>query len=77
MKGQAFMLRFGIVTVSVVALVLTASPDGQTATKTLDIVAERFSFTPSDIVVEPGTALELRITSEDTIHGFKVTDRPT
>jgi cytochrome c oxidase subunit 2 len=73
MKGQAFMLRFGIVTVSVVALVLTASPDGQTATKTLDIVAERFSFTPSDIVVEPGTALELRITSEDTIHGFKVT----
>jgi cytochrome c oxidase subunit II len=66
------MLRFGLVTFSVAALVLTASPDGQTATKVVDVVAERFSFSPSDIVVEPGTALELRITSEDTIHGFKV-----
>ena len=36
------------------------------------VVAERFSFTPSDITVDQGTAMELRITSDDTTHGFKV-----
>ena len=36
------------------------------------IVAERFSFTPSDVVVDEGTRVELRLTSEDTTHGFRL-----
>ena len=36
------------------------------------IVAERFSFTPSQITVPIGTTLELRVRSEDTAHGFRI-----
>lgn len=41
-------------------------------TQTVTIVAERFSFTPSEIRVPRGTMLELRIRSEDTMHGFRI-----
>src|SRR5262245_6131429 len=40
--------------------------------RVVDIVAERFAFTPSEITVDEGTVLELRITSDDTDHGFRV-----
>ncbi len=43
------------------------------ATRIVHIVAERFSFTPARITVEQGTTLDLRITSDDTSHGFKLT----
>lgn len=36
------------------------------------VVAERFTFTPSEIRVPVGTTLELRIRSEDTMHGFRI-----
>ena len=36
------------------------------------IVAERFFFTPSEVVVEEGSRVELRLTSEDTTHGFRL-----
>jgi cytochrome c oxidase subunit 2 len=35
-------------------------------------VAERFTFSPSEITVDRGVTLELRLTSEDTTHGFKL-----
>ena len=38
----------------------------------VSIVAERFSFTPSQIRVPVGTMLELRVRSEDTMHGFRI-----
>tara|TARA_B100001123_G_scaffold229007_1_gene257661 strand:+ start:12385 stop:12777 length:393 start_codon:yes stop_codon:yes gene_type:complete len=41
----------------------------------VEIVAERFSFTPSEIRVPVGTALELRIRSHDTMHGFRIVGR--
>ena len=34
--------------------------------------AERFAFTPSEIVVERGTTIEFHLTSEDTDHGFRI-----
>ena len=34
----------------------------------IEIVAERFRFTPSEIRVKAGTRLEIRLRSEDTIH---------
>lgn len=40
--------------------------------KTVEIVAERFLFTPSEITVDHGTTLEIRLTSEDTDHGFRI-----
>lgn len=29
-------------------------------------------FTPSEFTVEPGTTVEIRLSSEDTAHGFKL-----
>lgn len=42
------------------------------ARKTIDIVAERFLFVPSEVTVDAGTTLEFRLTSEDTDHGFRI-----
>ena len=39
------------------------------------ILAERFSFTPSEIRVARGTTLELRVRSDDTMHGFRIVGR--
>jgi len=40
--------------------------------KVIEISAERFSFYPSEIRVKAGTPLEIRLTSEDTMHGFHI-----
>ncbi len=42
------------------------------AVQVVEISAERFSFTPSEIRVKAGTRLELRLRSEDTAHGFRI-----
>ena len=42
------------------------------ARRVVDVVAERFLFVPSEITAEAGTTLEIRLTSEDTDHGFRV-----
>tara|TARA_B100000029_G_scaffold354294_2_gene347089 strand:- start:2435 stop:2818 length:384 start_codon:yes stop_codon:yes gene_type:complete len=44
----------------------------QTRHQVVTILAERFSFTPSEIRVAVGTSLELRIHSNDTMHGFRI-----
>jgi cytochrome c oxidase subunit 2 len=38
----------------------------------IEIAAERFSFTPSEIRTTVGTTLEIRVTSDDTAHGFRI-----
>ena len=38
--------------------------------RVVHLVAERFSFTPSEVTVTEGTIVEFRIKSEDTSHGF-------
>ena len=42
------------------------------ARRVVEVVAERFLFVPSEITVEAGTSLEIRLTSEDTDHGFRI-----
>lgn len=54
---------------------LRAGPLAQDAPATRRVVrmsAERFLFTPSEITVEEGTVLEIRLTSDDTDHGFRI-----
>ena len=41
-------------------------------TKVIEITAERFTFTPSEIRVKAGTRLEIRLLSDDTAHGFHI-----
>jgi cytochrome c oxidase subunit 2 len=47
---------------------VAAAQDGQV----VEITAERFSFNPSEIRVKAGTPLTIRLTSEDTMHGFHI-----
>lgn len=41
------------------------------------ISAERFSFTPSRITLAVGDEVEIRITSQDTAHGFRIVGSET
>ncbi|HEY7189144.1 MAG TPA: cupredoxin domain-containing protein [Vicinamibacterales bacterium] len=70
------MLR-AIVLVIVASAIVMAMPrrgaDAQEqATQVVEITAERFTFTPSEIRVKAGTRLEIRLRSEDTAHGFRI-----
>jgi cytochrome c oxidase subunit 2 len=40
--------------------------------QTIDLAAERFSFTPSEVKTTVGTTLRIRLTSDDTAHGFRI-----
>ena len=44
----------------------------QDAVKVIRVTAERFAYTPSEIVVEKGTVIEFHLTSDDTDHGFRI-----
>ena len=56
---------------SAAAVPAVASAAGQ-ETKVIEIAAERFTFTPSEIRVKAGTRLEIRLQSDDTAHGFHI-----
>ena len=38
----------------------------------IDVAAERFSFTPSEVKTTVGTTLKIRLSSDDTAHGFRI-----
>jgi cytochrome c oxidase subunit 2 len=40
--------------------------------RVIEITAERFTFTPSEIRVKAGMRLEIRLQSDDTAHGFHI-----
>ena len=73
MRWGTVVLR-GITGIALLALP-AATTGGQRSAgpKIIHIVAERFVFTPSEISVEEGTAVEFRISSDDTSHGFRLT----
>ena len=43
-----------------------------TERRVIRVTAERFTFTPSEIAVTAGEEIELRLTSDDTAHGFRI-----
>jgi heme/copper-type cytochrome/quinol oxidase subunit 2 len=44
----------------------------QQKAQVVDIVVERFSFTPSEFHVSAGMPVEIRLRSDDTDHGFRI-----
>jgi cytochrome c oxidase subunit 2 len=50
--------------------------DGQDK-RVIRVTAERFSFTPSRIEIDPGEETEIRIKSDDTSHGFRIVGTDT
>jgi cytochrome c oxidase subunit 2 len=67
--------------VAVLAAALCLAPlrsapqsEAQEAGRVISIVAERFTFVPSEIKLQQGEVVELRIRSLDTNHGFYLRD---
>ena len=57
----------------VAALLANATPAyQQTGPRVIEVTAERFTFSPSEITVRTGEEVEFRVRSEDTAHGFRI-----
>lgn len=72
---QRLWVRVMLLGATVAVLLTQATELGRAQSspvQTIEIRAERFSFTPSQIRVEAGTILELRVRSDDTNHGFRI-----
>jgi cytochrome c oxidase subunit II len=44
--------------------------------RVIRIMAERFTFTPSEVEVDVDEEIELRLKSDDTAHGFRIAGLP-
>ena len=62
----------GVVVVSALGLLALTGNAVAQERQVVQIVAERFTFTPSRIEVSVGTTVEIHIRSEDTDHGFHI-----
>jgi cytochrome c oxidase subunit 2 len=72
---HAWTVLAGALAIGTVAAVLAqAQPAGR---RVIHVSAERFAFTPSRITVDAGEEVELRITSDDTNHGFRLAGTST
>ena len=69
------MVVLNMLTTILMALTL-AAPAPQdpksSSPRVVRVSAERFAYTPSEIVVEKGTVIEFHLTSDDTDHGFRI-----
>ena len=68
MRHSIRLLTLAIITGVVVAEGAGRAQDA----RVIEISAERFAFTPSEIRVKAGTPLEIRLQSDDTAHGFHI-----
>jgi cytochrome c oxidase subunit 2 len=48
------------------------APEREPQVQMVDVSAERFIFTPSQIKTTVGTTLRIRLRSDDTTHGFRI-----
>ena len=66
-------LLLAVATALTASVVLLARGAQQADTpQQVEITAERFIFTPSEIRTKAGTTLEIRLRSDDTAHGFHI-----
>lgn len=66
--AAALVASLGSASSSFSPAVLAQEPAGVT----IDVTAERFSFTPSVIRTKLGSSLTIRLKSDDTDHGFRI-----
>src|SRR5262245_33971789 len=72
MKDMSGRARVTIAIVCLASFAITSSRVGSQTRRVVRVTAERFTFTPSEIVVETGEEVELRLKSDDTAHGFRI-----
>ena len=53
-------------------LAVAATPTQSQERRVVHVTAERFTFTPSRVVLVAGEEVELRLKSDDTAHGFRI-----
>jgi cytochrome c oxidase subunit II len=51
---------------------VTASRGQNAPARIIEVSAQRFEFWPSELRVREGESVELRVTSDDTMHGFRI-----
>jgi cytochrome c oxidase subunit 2 len=66
------MFRFFAATAILVAGLLGSIASVQSERRVVRVSAERFAFSPSEVVVTAGEEVELRLRSDDTAHGFHI-----
>ena len=66
------LFRGGSLACAVLLVILGPPSSSSQDRKIIRVTAERFTFTPSHIKVKRGTAVEFRLRSEDTNHGFRI-----
>jgi cytochrome c oxidase subunit 2 len=71
MAGSAGVGRRSAVWSIVIILLAPLSGSSQDR-QVVRVMAERFTFTPSQIKVKRGTVIEFRLRSDDTNHGFRI-----
>jgi cytochrome c oxidase subunit 2 len=54
---------------------VSAQAPAQTERRVVRIKVERFAFTPSEITMTVGEEIEIRLKSDDTTHGFRLTGK--
>lgn len=67
--------RFILMVIAIAGLAMStgaAPATRQGSPRVIDVIAERFEFWPSEIRVTEGEEVELRIRSDDTMHGFRI-----
>ncbi|MBP9718245.1 cupredoxin domain-containing protein [Candidatus Gracilibacteria bacterium] len=52
----------------------TPTPAAQPVTKTFNIIAQQFSFSPGAIVVKKGDKVVINVTSKDEMHGLAIAE---
>jgi cytochrome c oxidase subunit II len=79
--GMVVLMRYALMSLALLVVITTGPAKAghysgtvinAQATQAIEISAERFSFNPSEIRVKAGTALEIRLTNQDTMHGFRI-----
>jgi cytochrome c oxidase subunit II len=73
---RPFSLKWLVVAAAVAITCAAAEPARSQPRRVIRISAERFSFTPSEIVLDPGEEVEFRLKSDDTSHGFRLVGFP-
>jgi len=69
---RAFTFMAVALALVLLSLVLGAAAQSAPPERVVDIAAERFSFNPSEVRATVGTTLRIRLTSDDTMHGFRI-----
>jgi cytochrome c oxidase subunit II len=58
----------------VMGLIGLRARSAESAPRVVKLVAQRFHYTPNEIELKPGEAVQLEITSLDFIHGLSIPD---